>query len=101
MKKTSYLDPFERLLLDDEEMSIEAALEKNEYIEAPGSNDAKAILEIAATRYLELKTSKPVTIRINQLDLIRVKTRAKANNIPYQTLLGSLIHRYAEGHLEL
>ena len=101
MKNKKQIDPFANLILDEEEKLIEQALENNEYEDAPNFEDTKKMLEEAATRYLELNTSKPVTIRINQLDLIKVKAKAKIGNIPYQTLLGSLIHQYAEGETNL
>jgi len=59
------------------------------------------MLAEAATKYLELKLSKPITIRVNQLDLIKVKAKAKRNNIPYQTLLSTLINQYAQGKTRL
>lgn len=94
-------DPFANLVLDEEEQAIEQALERGEYEDAPNLKETKLMLEEAATRYLELNKSKPVTIRINQLDLIKVKARAKAKNIPYQTLLGALIRDYAAGNRKL
>ena len=94
-------NPLPNLILDEEEQLIEQALENDEYEDASSFEDTKKMLANAATRHLELKTSKPITIRINQLDLIRVKARALAKNIPYQTLLGSLIHQYAEGKQKL
>lgn len=101
LKNKNTNDVFTKLLLDDEEQALETAFEKGEYEEAPHFEDTKKMLEEAATRYLELNTSKPVTIRINQMDLIKVKSKAKMSNIPYQTLLGALIHSYAEGEENL
>ena len=97
MKKNIKNDPSINLILDEEEQLLEEALERDEFSEDAMFVDTEAMLEEAAARYLELHTSKPVTIRINQLDLIKVKARAKGKGIPYQTLLGSLIHGYAEG----
>lgn len=48
-----------------------------------------------------MHTSKSVTLRINQLDLIKIKAKAKCNNIPYQTLLGVLVHDFAKDKKEL
>jgi predicted DNA binding CopG/RHH family protein len=48
-----------------------------------------------------LHTAKPVTLRINQLDLVKIKVKAKRNNIPYQTLLGVVLHDFAEGDNEI
>lgn len=101
MKKRKNNDPFENLVLDDEEKSIEEALERGEYESDPHFEETKKMLQEAATRYLELHNSKPVTLRVNQLDLIKIKTKAKLKNIPYQTLLGALLHDFAEGKREL
>ena len=99
-KKRSH-NLFANLVLDKEEELLESAFEKGEYEADPASSDTIKMLEEAAIRHLELNTSKPITIRINQLDLVKVKARAKIGNIPYQTLLGSLIHQYAEGERQI
>lgn len=94
-------DPFSDLILDEEEQLVEAALEKGDFEENPDFKDTKEMLEEAAGRYRQLHTSKPITLRINQLDLIKIKAKAKRNNIPYQTLLGAVVHDFAESHKEL
>ncbi|MEN8253250.1 MAG: hypothetical protein ABFQ62_02645 [Patescibacteria group bacterium] len=94
-------DPFKDLVLDEEEQVIEDALNRGEYVSNPNLAETKKMLEEAARNYLELNKSKPVTIRVNQLDLIKVKAKAKRKNIPYQTLLGSLIRQYATGEYTL
>lgn len=94
-------DPFADLILDDEEKALEAALESGEFEENPNLEDTKQMLETAAQQYRQLHTSKSVTLRINQLDLIKIKAKAKRNNIPYQTLLGVLVHDFAEDKKEL
>ncbi|MEX0896220.1 MAG: antitoxin [Patescibacteria group bacterium] len=101
MKNKTHFDPFANLVLDKEEQLIEEALEKGEYESDPNFEDTKKMLEEAAQRYQELNTSKPITVRIKQLDLIRLKAKAKAKNIPYQTLLGVLITEYVEGKTNL
>src|SRR5438445_2595077 len=100
MKKQKKTNPFDNLILDEEEQALESALEKGEFEEDPHFIDTKAMLEEAAANYVELNTAKPITIRVNQFDLIQLKARAKHKHIPYQTLLGSLIHQYAEGKKE-
>ncbi|HSX00333.1 MAG TPA: hypothetical protein VLH38_04825 [Patescibacteria group bacterium] len=98
---SSINDPFSNLALDDEEQLLEAAFEKGEFEEAPDLEDTKKMLKEAAGRHRELNTSKPITLRINQLDLIKIKAKAKRNNIPYQTLLGAVVHDFAEDRKEL
>lgn len=101
MKKRNNNDPFVNLVLDEKEKQIEQSLEKDEFEENPHFEDTKSMLQEAASRYLELHNSKSVTLRINQLDLIKIKAKAKRKQIPYQTLLGVLLHEFAEGEREL
>ena len=89
-------DPFSDLVLDEEEQLLEVAFEQGDFEENPDFEGTKKMLEEAAGRYRQLHTSKPITLRINQLDLIKIKAKAKRNNIPYQTLLGAIVHDFAE-----
>jgi predicted DNA binding CopG/RHH family protein len=94
-------DPFSDLVLDEEEQLLKAAIAKGEFEEAPDFDETKKMLKEAAARHRQLNTSKPVTLRINQLDLIKIKAKAKRSNIPYQTLLGAVVHEFAEDRKEL
>ncbi len=94
-------NPFSDLVLDEEERLLEAALESGEFEEVPNFEDTKKMLTEAAERHRQLNTSKPITLRINRLDLIKIKAKAKRNNIPYQTLLGAVVHDFAEDRKEL
>lgn len=87
-------DPFEGLVLDDEERAIEDVAE--EYVGVTDFVERKKLVEDAARQYVRLNTSKPITIRVKQTDLIKIKVKAKLNNIPYQTLLGAVLHNFAE-----
>src|SRR5579859_7796359 len=97
MTMNSTNDPFADLILDEDEKELEEALERGEFEESSDFENTKKMLEGAAQQYRQLNTSKSVTLRINQLDLIKIKAKAKRNNIPYQTLLGALLHDFAEG----
>lgn len=94
-------NPFDDLLLDDDEQTIEKAIEKGEYEDVVDFENRKDIIEEAASRYVQLNTTKPITLRIRQKDLIKIKAKAKRNNIPYQTLLGAVLHDFAENKKEL
>lgn len=101
MKNKTTFDPFENLILDKEEQAIEDALERGEFKSNPNLQETKRMLEEAVQQHRQLQVSKPVTLRINQLDLIKIKAKAKRKQIPYQTLLGALIHDFAEGEKDL
>ena len=95
-------NPLAHLVLDDEEQQLEAALERGAFEEdAADFNRTKHMLEAAAKQHHKLNTTKPVTLRINQLDLIKIKAKAKRNNIPYQTLLGAVVHEFADSKKNL
>jgi predicted DNA binding CopG/RHH family protein len=92
-------NPFDGLILDEEEQEIENSLE--EYVQVANFQESKKLLEDAARQYLNLNTSKPITLRVNQMDLIKIRAKAKRNNIPYQTLLGAVLHDFATDKREL
>ena len=46
-----------------------------------------------------MKKNKNINIRISENDLQSIKLLAAKEGMPYQTLIGSLIHKYASGYL--
>jgi predicted DNA binding CopG/RHH family protein len=94
-------DPFTNLVLDEEEQAIEKALENGEYVSSPNFKESKIAIEKAAKQYLDLSKTKPITLRVKQSDLIKIKAKAARNGLPYQTMLSALLHDFAEGHKEL
>ncbi len=92
-------DPFYGLELDEEEQAIENKLE--EFVSVSDFEESKKFIEDAARRHKQLNTTKPITLRVKQTDLIKIKIKAKRNNIPYQTLLSLAIHDIAEGKKDL
>lgn len=101
MTKRELDDPLVDLILDDEENELETALQKGEFQENADFEETKRMLEDAARQYRQLHTSKSITLRINQLDLVKIKAKAKRNNLPYQTLLGVALHDFAENKQHL
>jgi predicted DNA binding CopG/RHH family protein len=47
-----------------------------------------------------LKKNKRVNIRISQVDLEYLQKRAFEEGIPYQTLMSSVLHKFAHGRLK-
>ena len=86
-----------KVRLDDQEKRIEKALEKGEFVSASNLKETKNLFKEAAKNYLEMAKTKRITIRVNNEDLIKVKARAKRNNVPYQTMLNALIRQFVEG----
>lgn len=85
------------LKLQTQEKRIEKALERGEFIRSGDLAKTKKLFKEAVKNYQELNKTKRITIRVNNEDLIKVKAKAKKNNLPYQTLLNALIRQFAEG----
>lgn len=64
----------------------------------PNSNDYKATVAAFNKAAASVKESR-FTARINNHDLELLKQKAAKEGIGYQTLIGSLIHKYVTGQL--
>ena len=82
------LNKEEKNIIDDfnEGNFINTATQKKKY-----RDYAKATL---------IKT-KNINLRLSEKDLQKIKSRAVEKGIPYQTLLSSLIHQYADNKLKI
>lgn len=101
MKQLNNHNSFANLVLDKEEQALEDALERGEFSEAKDLEKTNKLFKQAVETSHLLSKSKRITIRVNYKDLLQVKAKAKRNNIPYQTLVGTLIHQYAEGQTQI
>jgi predicted DNA binding CopG/RHH family protein len=83
--------------LDEEEQLIEESIVRGEYKVDKTRAEAQAEWnrDLAATT-----KKKPITIRLNEIDIRLLKVRALEVGIPYQTLLSSILHRYTTGRLK-
>jgi predicted DNA binding CopG/RHH family protein len=72
------------------ERDVEKALLRGEYRDVSES-EFKRISEAVARRRKEAVLS----IRINQQDLDNLKKKAKHYNVPYQSFISEILHRYA------
>lgn len=86
------MKPSEATILDSEEQEIEDNIDFTQAIPA----SEKAVL-IASLR--EASVRKPVTLRMEGADLEAIKRLAEQEGMPYQTLIGSLVHKYGTGAL--
>ncbi len=93
-KKTPTYDP---PYFDEEERELIEAFKRGEYVVAQNLPARKADLKKAALNTLK---KKPITVRVQEHDIELVKIKAIEQGIPYQTLVASLIHRYATGQLK-
>jgi len=48
-----------------------------------------------------LKKTKNINIRLAESDILKVKRKSAELNIPYQTILSSVIHQFATGKIKV
>jgi predicted DNA binding CopG/RHH family protein len=82
------------LELDEYENEILKAYENGELAPAKKQTDYR---EIARNT---LKKNKKINIRIAENDLSSLQRRAAREGIPCQTLIGSVLHKYASGYFK-
>ena len=78
------------IVLDAEEQEYEDAFD--EFVPASESERASLITAAKAGR-------RPLSLRINADDIAALKRIAEREGMPYQTLLGSIVHKYVTGAL--
>ncbi len=79
--------------LDEYELDLlEAVDSTTEFQRVEDFEDELLEAKMAANNYL--KKTKNVNIRIPEFDILMLKRKSAELNIPYQTILSSLIHQY-------
>ncbi len=92
-KHTGFDAPF----LDEEEEEIFKAVERGEYVSDMTREEASKMWQDAVRNTFR---KKPITVRVQERDIERIKVMAMEQGIPYQTLVASILHRYAKGTLK-
>ncbi len=90
-------DPFKDPQLDAEEKDWLESFERGEWKPIDNWEEEKAMLSEAARN--TLRKNKRINIRLSAKDLGDIQTAAVEEGIPYQTLISSIIHKYASGTL--
>ena len=85
------------LKLDQNELELLAAYEADEWKSAQNIKEQKE--QYRAYARATFRKDKRVNIRITSKDLIDLQKRAVQEGIPYQTLIASVLHKYANGAL--
>ena len=83
------LEPDEKRLLD--------LFERGELKGSPRKATEIASLRRAAKATLQ--KNRRINIRLSELDLLGIQTRAAEEGLPYQTLISSILHKYVAGSL--
>lgn len=87
-KKISGLDAEEQELLD--------SFDKGEWQSVRNNKQELSLAKKAAKN--TLAKDARINIRLSSSDLMRIKQKAAYEGIPYQTLIASILHKYAAGH---
>jgi predicted DNA binding CopG/RHH family protein len=86
-----------KVRLDREEVELLDSYEAGEWRRIEGwESEAKRYEEYAQGTF---KKDRRVNIRISSRDLEEIQKRALEEGIPYQTLIGSILHKYVSGRL--
>jgi len=80
--------------LDEEENDILDSFNRGEWKSVNSQTD------YATTAKSSLTKDKHINIRISQMDLSALQHLAVKMGMPYQTLIGSILHRYVTGDLK-
>lgn len=90
MKKKSLKD----LQLDPWEQEISDAIENGAFVDTPNVEEEKKYIKTLAESML--KKRKSINIRISEQDLFRIKSKALAEGLPYQTYISSILHKHVK-----
>lgn len=86
-------------ILDTEEQAILESFEKGELRSVKNLSAEKARAYKAAAKTLKKDTR--INIRLSSSDVLHIKQIAAYEGLPYQTLIASVLHKFASGHLRL
>jgi len=86
-----------KVKLDKEEQELLDSFEQGEW--KPVKNAQREIAKHRRYARNTLRKDRRVNIRISSKDLDELQAIAVEDGIPYQTLMASVLHRYASGRL--
>ena len=82
------------IVLDEYESEILGAFEDGKLKPVKSKTDFQAIA------HNTMRKNRKINIRISENELTALQRRAAREGIPYQTLIGSVLHKYASGFLK-
>ena len=74
-------------------------LEELEHTDFEVIKDAKALQTLTKASITTVEKRKAISIKLLESDLKRLKSKAINEGMPYQTLIGSVLHKYLNGEL--
>lgn len=85
------------IALEQEEKRLLDSFEKNEWKTIKNFKEAKGVAEKTAKKTLSKDVR--INIRLSSSDVSNIKEIAAYEGLPYQTLIASILHKFAAGHL--
>jgi predicted DNA binding CopG/RHH family protein len=82
--------------LDGEEKEILESFEQGEW---QSVGDKTRLAQLRSYAKATLAKDKRITLRLSSFDLDAIQAKAIEEGIPYQTLISSILHKYATGLL--
>jgi len=79
--------------LDDEEKAIHEAIEADDYVPLSILTPEKRAEYQAIARAAMNEGRVKISLRLTETDLARLKAKAMREGMPYQTLIGSILHK--------
>ncbi len=83
--------------LNKEEKEVLHAYEKGNFSSVP--NLRKEIAKYKDYAKDTLQKNKRINIRISERDLIHIQRKAVEEDLPYQTFISSILHKFINGNL--
>jgi len=87
--------------LTKEEKQILKDVESGKYISEGIIEEERKRLQLIAQNTIQLRKTKNVNIRIREDDLNKLRAKAQASGIPYQTMISVLIRQYTTDKLQI
>lgn len=89
-----------KIKLDKEELELSKSLNRSEWHTVTNIVKEKKKAKKAAENYFRKVKEKRICIRVFSKDLAKIKTIAEYDGLPYQTLVTSILHKYAAGRFK-
>ena len=94
-----YLGEESRIMkIDAKEKDLLKSVERGEWKSTGGGKQTRT--RYAGYAKATFRKDRRLNIRLSSRDLEAIQKRALAEGLPYQTLISSLLHKYAAGHLK-
>ena len=83
--------------IDADEKELLESVERREWKSTGGKRERTRYSRYAKATF---RKDRRLNIRLSSKDLEAIQKRALAEGLPYQTLISSLLHKYASGRLK-